>query len=105
MSFGLKNAPSVFQRKMDEMFSKYPFVCIYIDDILVHSKIENEHTSHLKIVLSDFLKHGIVSSSKKTQFYRKNIEFLGVEIGNERIKLQPHIFKKVLEFSEAFDKK
>ena len=90
---------------MDGIFSKYPFVCVYIDDVLVHSSTEKEHTSHLKIVLSEFLKHGIVISSKKTQFYRKNIEFLGVEIGNGKIKLQPHISKKVLEFNEQFDKK
>ena len=105
MPFGLKNAQSVFQRKMDGIFAKYAFVCVYIDDVLVHSRTEKEHTSHLKIVLSEFLKHGIVISSKKTQFYRRNIEFLGVEIGNGKIKLQPHISKKVLEFKKEFDKK
>ena len=98
MPFGLKNAPSIFQRKMDEMFSKYrKFVCIYIDDILVHSKSREEHVGHLKLVLSEFLKEEIIISSKKAQFFRNNIEFLGIEIGNGRIKLQPHIAKKILE--------
>ena len=64
MPFGLKNAPSIFQRKMDEVFSKYKkFVCIYIDDILVHSKSREEHVGHLKLVLSEFLKEGIIISS------------------------------------------
>ena len=98
MPFGLKNAPSIFQRKMDEIFSKYrKFVCIYIDDILVHSKSREEHVGHLKLVLSEFLKEGIIISSKKTQFFRNNIEFLGIEIGNGKIKLQPYIAKKILE--------
>ena len=44
MPFGLKNAPSVFQRKMDNIFNKYKnFVCVYIDDILVFSKTKEEH--------------------------------------------------------------
>jgi hypothetical protein len=54
---------------MDTIFSKYNnFVLVYIDDFLVFSKIKNEHISHFKIVLSKFLKYGIVISSKKAHF-------------------------------------
>ena len=35
MSFGLKNAPQIFQRMMDRIFSKYSLILVYIDDILV----------------------------------------------------------------------
>ena len=98
MPFGLKSAPSVFQKKMDNIFGKFrKFICVYIDDILVHSKSKEEHTGHLKLVLNEFLKWGIVISSKKAQFFRYNIEFLGVEIENGKVKLQPHISKKILE--------
>ena len=34
MPFGLKNAPQIFQRMMDRIFSKYSFILVYIDDIL-----------------------------------------------------------------------
>ena len=48
---------------MDNTFNKYKgFVCVYIDGILVYSKNIEEHVSHLKLVLSEFLKHGIVTS-------------------------------------------
>ena len=97
MPFGFKNAPSIFQRKIDNIFNKYKnFVCVYIDDILVFSKTKEKHVSHLKLVLSELLKQGIVISGKNAKFFRKNIEFLGVEIGDGRIKLQPHIAKKIL---------
>lgn len=52
LPFALKNAPSIFQRKMDTIFSKYHNFVIDIDDILVFSKNKKEHISHLKIVLS-----------------------------------------------------
>ena len=98
MSFWLKIAHSIFQRKMDNIFNQYKnFVCVYIDDILVFSKSRKEHVSHLQLVLSEFLKQGIVISGKKAQFFRKIIEFLGVEIGDGHIKLQPHIAKKLLD--------
>ena len=52
MSFGLKNAPQIFQRKMDNIFGNYKeFTCTYIDDVLVFSKTKEKHYLHLKQVL------------------------------------------------------
>jgi hypothetical protein len=52
MPFGLCNAPSSFQRQMNKMLAHLPFVAVYMDDILVFSKSEEEHHQHLKTVLS-----------------------------------------------------
>ena len=55
MSFGLKNALSIFQRKMDCTFREYDsFVAIYIDDILVYSENKKKHIGHLQLVLKNF---------------------------------------------------
>ena len=37
LSFGLKNAPQIFQRKMDDIFKEYDFIHVYIDDMLISS--------------------------------------------------------------------
>ena len=48
MPFGLKNAPSIFQRKMDNIFrDNDSFVAVYINDILVFSKNKKQHIEHL----------------------------------------------------------
>ena len=97
----LRNDPSIFQKKMNNIFNKYKsYVCVYIGDILVDSKNTEEHVSHLKLVLSEFHKQRIVISGKKAQLFRKNIDFLGVEIENGKIKLQSHISKKILDTSD-----
>ena len=58
MPFGLKNAPQIFQRKMDEEFIDCKdFTCVYIDDILVFSKNKEEHTQHLKKIFNLFSKY------------------------------------------------
>ena len=51
--FGVTNPPTVFMDLMNRVFSPYldKFVVIFIDDILVYSKNEEEHAEHLRIVL------------------------------------------------------
>ena len=55
MQFGLKNAPQIFQLLMDIRFSKYSFIFVYIDDILVFSKTFHEHIKHLELVFEELI--------------------------------------------------
>ena len=52
LSFGLTNAPAVFQREMNKVLADLPFVLVYLDDILVFSNSAEEHAEHLKQVLA-----------------------------------------------------
>jgi hypothetical protein len=53
MSFGLTNAPAYFMYMMNKVFMEYldKFVVVFIDDILVYSRSEEEHEGHLRLVL------------------------------------------------------
>nr|WEX32083.1 polyprotein [Dioscorea bacilliform SN virus] len=101
MPFGLKNAPAVFQRKMDNVFrGTEKFIAVYIDDILVFSETEDEHVKHLRIMLHICQKNGLVLSPTKMKIGTPTIEFLGAVIGNRKIKLQEHIIKKIADFND-----
>ena len=53
MPFGLTNAPAAFIDLMNRLFHKYldRFFIVFIDDILIYSKSQEEHEEHLRIVL------------------------------------------------------
>ncbi|KAJ3705794.1 hypothetical protein LUZ61_009499 [Rhynchospora tenuis] len=84
MPFGLKNAPAIFQRKMDNCFRETEdFIAVYIDDILVFSENEDQHAKHLKAMLSICEKWGLVLSPTKMKVAVPEIEFLGAVIDLE----------------------
>jgi hypothetical protein len=53
MSFRLTNAPAYFMYMMYKIFMEYldKFVVVFIDDILVYSRSEEEHEGHFRLVL------------------------------------------------------
>ena len=59
MSFGLTNAPAYFMNLMNKVFMEFldKFAVVFIDDILVYSKDEEEHEEHLRLVLDKLREH------------------------------------------------
>ena len=70
MSFGLTNAPTHFMYLMNSVFMPEldKFVVIFIDDILIFSKNEEEHAEHLRIVLQRLREHKLYAKFSKCDF-------------------------------------
>ena len=64
---------------MNSIFNKYldQFVLIFIDDILIYSKMEEEHQQHLRIVLQTLRDHQLYANFDKCEFFKKEIQYLG----------------------------
>jgi len=77
MPFGLCNAPATFQREMNTLFGHLPFVKVYLDDILIHSRTSAEHHHHLAQVLEILRRNKFQASLKKCQFWQSQVEFVG----------------------------
>ena len=67
MSFGLKDAPAVFMDLINRVFRS--FVIVFIDDILIYSKNEIEHESHLRLVLKALKEHQSYAKFSKYEFW------------------------------------
>ena len=72
LPFGLKNAPITFMRLMHGIFHPFldNFVLIFVDDILIYFKKQEENKEHLRIVLEMLRKHQLYAKFSKCDFFK-----------------------------------
>ena len=63
-----------------------PFAACYIDDICVHSKTEEEHLQHLRVVFQKLKEAGLTLNTEKCEFFKEEAEFLGFLIKGGEVK-------------------
>ena len=79
MSFGLTNSPTTFMDLMNKFFKQYVdlFIIFFIDDILIYSRSEEEHASHLRVVLQNLKDCHLFAKFSKCEFWLQSVAFLG----------------------------
>ncbi|TYK04587.1 ty3-gypsy retrotransposon protein [Cucumis melo var. makuwa] len=91
MSFGLTNAPAVFMDLMNRVFREFldTFVIVFIDDILIYSKMEAEHEEHLRMVLQTLWDNKLYAKFLKCEFWLKQVSFLGHVVSKAGVSMDP----------------
>nr|GEV69261.1 putative reverse transcriptase domain-containing protein [Tanacetum cinerariifolium] len=91
MPFGLTNAPAVFMDLINRVCKPYrdKFVIVFIDDVLVYSKDEEEHERHLKIILELLNKERLYAKFLKCDFWLESVQFLGHVIDRSGVHIDP----------------
>jgi hypothetical protein len=100
MSFGLTNAPAYFMYMMNKVFMEYldKFIVMFIDDILVYSRNEEEHEGHLPLVLQKLRDHKLYTKLSKCEFWLKQVTFLGHVVSKGGISVDPSKVQDVLSW-------
>jgi hypothetical protein len=101
MSFGLTNALAYFMYLMNMVFMEYldKFVMVFIDDILIYSRSEEEHEEHLCLVLQKLREHRLYAKLSKCEFWMKQVAFLGHIISKGGIFVDPSKAQDVFSWS------
>ncbi|GFX13847.1 retrovirus-related Pol polyprotein from transposon opus [Trichonephila clavipes] len=92
------NAPSTFQRFINEVLFGLEFVFPYLDDILVAPENEEQHETHLKLVFDWLQKHALRVNISKSTLGITHLEFLGYFITPEGFKLLPEKVDAILTY-------
>ncbi|QRV73517.1 Retrotransposable element Tf2 protein [Ceratobasidium sp. AG-Ba] len=100
MPFGLKNAPAVLQRMMNDIFRHLlgVTVVVYMDDILIFSEKEEDHAKHVKEVLKILRENNLYVKLSKCKFFVKRVIFLGLVITPEGISMEEEKIKAIMEW-------
>jgi hypothetical protein len=101
MSFGLINALTYFTYLMNKVFMEYldKFFVVFIYDILVYSRSEEEHEEHLCLVLQKLRDHRLYPKLSKCEFWLKQVAFLGHIILTGGIFVDPSKIQDVLSWN------
>ena len=100
MSFGLTNAPIAFMDLMHRVFQPYldRFVVVFMDDILIYSKSEEDHEGHLRIVLQALREHQLHAKFSKCEFRLTEVRFLGHVVLASGVSVDPKKVKAIMSW-------
>ena len=107
MPFGLKNAGATFQQAMDLDFTneKDVFLVVYLDDLIVCSKSDEEHMHHLRTVFQKCRKYGLSLNPKKSLFAMEEGKLLGHFILKDGIRIDPACVQAIQQIDLPRNKK
>ncbi|KAI2644254.1 Transposon Tf2-9 polyprotein [Labeo rohita] len=97
MPFGLCNSPAAFQHFINDvlrdMLGRWCYA--YLDDILIYSKTQEEHTQHVRAVLQRLLAHQLFCKLEKCAFHQHTTTFLGFVISAQGVAMDPQKLEAV----------
>ena len=84
---------------MNRIFQPYrSFTGVFFDDVLVFSKTEEEHREHLQQVFDAFRAHKLKINPKKSEFFLREIHYLGHIVSHNRVRMDPAKIKAIVEW-------
>lgn len=100
LPFGLKNAPSIFQRALDDILREHigKSCYVYIDDIVIFSKNEKDHFKHLNDIFETLNAANMKVQLDKCEFLKEEVEFLGFIVSHNGVKANPKKVEAIVNF-------
>ena len=103
MSFSLTNTPAIFQELINDTLREYlnDFVIVYLDDVLIFSKIYKEYVEHVKKVFTKLQEKSLPVKLEKCKFHKYSIKFLRYMVSKDGLIIDLDKIKSVLEQEES----
>ena len=98
----LTNAPAAFMDLMNRVFHDYldRFIIVFIDDILIYSRSDEDHVQHLRVVLQILREKQLYAKFSKCECWLRQIGFLGHIISAEGIYVDPRKVEAIVKWEQ-----
>ncbi|XP_028969202.1 uncharacterized protein K02A2.6-like [Galendromus occidentalis] len=96
LPFGIKTAPSIFQRLMDTLVADLEGTTAYLDDIIVTSKTKAEHENRILKLFGRLAEFGLKAQLNKCSFMKSQIQYLGFILSKEGRKPDPERIQPIV---------
>ena len=98
--FGLTNALVAFIDIMNRIFQLHvdQFIVVFIDNILLYSKDQENHNTHLRVVLETLREEQLYAKLSKCEFWLNEVSFLGHIVSKEGIRVDPKKIEVVVDW-------
>jgi len=102
MPMGLTNAPASFQSLVNAKLAEFldKTCVVYLDDIMIYSKNEEEHVKHVREILAKLWENNLYIKAEKCVFHSKEVEFLGVIVSDQGVRMDPAKVSAITEWPE-----
>ncbi len=103
MPFGLTNALATFQGYINKILAEKldVFVIVYLDDILIYTKIEGkEHIQAVQWIWDKLQKYSFYTNLKKCRFHQNEVRFLGYIVSHQGIQMEEERIKAIRDWPE-----
>lgn len=97
MPFGLTCSTSIFQREMENIFKNMDFVSVFVDDIVVSGRTNQEHLENLEKVLEKLREANLTVKKEKCSFFQDEIEYLGYTLTKQGLKKTKEKVKAIVD--------
>ena len=100
MQFGLINAPTIFQKRINSILGEHldEFIIAYLNIIIIYSNSEKEHFQYIKWVLQRLADKKMLVAIKKCEFYITKTEFYRFIIKLKKLSIDPKKIKVIVNW-------
>jgi len=95
--FGIKSAPSIWQRAIDQVLQGLEGTQCYLDDILITGRTAAEHMKNLENVLARLKKFGLRANRDKCKFFQTSVSYLGYVLDKNGLNKAPDKIRAVVQ--------
>jgi len=102
MQFGLINILATFQKRINSVLGEHldKFIIVYLDNIIIYLKNEEEHREHVKWVLKRLQEEQMLVVIKKCEFFTRKTDFIGFIIKLKKISMDLKKVKAIVNWQE-----